>query len=84
MELPIEFLAGIVRGTGGKRWRQFAPLIFGIFLFVRWLHVFLVTAFALAAFDSWIAGRLEPLDARCGSLSMRAAIERACRSGHHR
>ena len=34
LELPIEFLAGIVRGTGGKRWRQFAPLIFGIFLFV--------------------------------------------------
>ena len=34
MELPIEFLAGIVRGTGGKRWRQFAPLIFAIFLFV--------------------------------------------------
>jgi len=25
----------------------------GIFLFVRWLHVFLVTAFALAAFDSY-------------------------------
>ena len=34
VELPIEFLAGIVRGTGGKRWRQFAPLIFAIFLFV--------------------------------------------------
>jgi F-type H+-transporting ATPase subunit a len=34
VELPIEFLAGIVRGTGGRRWRQFAPLIFGIFLFV--------------------------------------------------
>ncbi len=42
MELPIEFLAGIVRGTGGKRWRQFAPLIFGIFLFVlvaNWLSL---------------------------------------------
>ena len=42
LELPIEFLAGIVRGTGGKRWRQFAPLIFGIFLFVliaNWLSV---------------------------------------------
>ncbi|HEY1324251.1 MAG TPA: Pls/PosA family non-ribosomal peptide synthetase, partial [Streptosporangiaceae bacterium] len=25
----------------------------GIFLFVRWLHVFLITAFALAAFDSY-------------------------------
>ena len=34
VELPIEFLAGIVRGTGGKRWRQFAPLVFAIFLFV--------------------------------------------------
>ena len=34
VELPIEFLAGIVRGTGGKRWRQFAPLIFAIFLYV--------------------------------------------------
>jgi F-type H+-transporting ATPase subunit a len=42
VELPIEFLAGIVRGTGGKRWRQFAPLIFGIFLFVltaNWLSL---------------------------------------------
>ena len=34
IELPIEFLAGVVHGTGGKRWRQFAPLILGIFLFV--------------------------------------------------
>ena len=42
IELPIEFLAGIVRGTGGKRWRQFAPLIFAIFLFVltaNWLSL---------------------------------------------
>jgi F-type H+-transporting ATPase subunit a len=42
VELPIEFLAGIVRGTGGKRWRQFAPLIFAIFLFVltaNWLSL---------------------------------------------
>jgi F-type H+-transporting ATPase subunit a len=42
LELPIEFLAGIVRGTGGKRWRQFAPLIFAIFLFVltaNWLSL---------------------------------------------
>jgi F-type H+-transporting ATPase subunit a len=41
-ELPIEFLAGIVRGTGGKRWRQFAPLIIAIFLFVltaNWLSL---------------------------------------------
>ena len=42
IELPIEFLAGVVRGTGGKRWRQFAPLIFGIFLYVliaNWLSL---------------------------------------------
>jgi len=42
IELPIEFLAGIVKGTGGKRWRQFAPLIFAIFLFVltaNWLSL---------------------------------------------
>jgi F-type H+-transporting ATPase subunit a len=42
IELPIEFLAGVVRGTGGKRWRQFAPLIFAIFLFVltaNWLSL---------------------------------------------
>jgi F-type H+-transporting ATPase subunit a len=42
IELPIEFLAGVVRGTGGRRWRQFAPLIFGIFLYVliaNWLSL---------------------------------------------
>ena len=42
VELPIEFLAGVVRGTGGRRWRQFAPLIFAIFLFVltaNWLSL---------------------------------------------
>jgi F-type H+-transporting ATPase subunit a len=42
IELPIEFLAGIVRGTGGKRWRQFAPFILAIFLFVltaNWLSL---------------------------------------------
>ena len=42
IELPIEFLAGVVRGTGGKRWRQFAPLIFAIFLYVlvaNWLSL---------------------------------------------
>jgi len=42
IELPIEFLAGIVRGTGGKRWRQFVPLILAIFLFVltaNWLSL---------------------------------------------
>lgn len=42
IELPIEFLAGVVRATGGKRWRQFAPLIFAIFLYVlvaNWLSL---------------------------------------------
>ena len=42
IELPIELLAGIVRGTGGRRWRQFAPLILAIFLFVltaNWLSL---------------------------------------------
>jgi F-type H+-transporting ATPase subunit a len=42
IELPIEFLAGIVRGTGGTRWRQFAPLVLAIFLFVltaNWLSL---------------------------------------------
>jgi F-type H+-transporting ATPase subunit a len=42
IELPIEFLAGVVRGTGGTRGRQFAPLIFGIFLYVliaNWLSL---------------------------------------------
>jgi len=42
IELPIEFLAGVVRGTGGKRWRQFAPFVFAIFLYVltaNWLSL---------------------------------------------
>jgi F-type H+-transporting ATPase subunit a len=42
IELPIELLAGIVRGAGGKRWRQFAPLVIGIFLYVlvaNWLSL---------------------------------------------
>jgi F-type H+-transporting ATPase subunit a len=42
IELPIEFLAGVVRGTGGKRWRQFAPLILAIFVFLlvaNWISV---------------------------------------------
>jgi len=40
LELPIEFLADIVRGTGGTRWRRFAPLVFGIFLLVaNWLSL---------------------------------------------
>jgi F-type H+-transporting ATPase subunit a len=42
VELPIEFLADIVQGTGGTRWRRFAPLVFGIFLFLlvaNWLSL---------------------------------------------
>jgi F-type H+-transporting ATPase subunit a len=34
IELPIEWLAGVVRGTGGKRWAEFAGLVMAIFLFV--------------------------------------------------
>ena len=34
VEFPIEWLAGIVRGTGGKRWAEFAGLVIAIFLFV--------------------------------------------------
>jgi F-type H+-transporting ATPase subunit a len=34
IELPIEWLAGVVRGTGGRRWAEFAGLVMAIFLFV--------------------------------------------------
>jgi F-type H+-transporting ATPase subunit a len=34
VEFPIEWLAGIVRGTGGRRWREFVGLVIGIFMFV--------------------------------------------------
>lgn len=34
VEFPIEWLAGIVRGTGGKRWAEFAGLVIAIFMFV--------------------------------------------------
>jgi len=34
VELPIEWIAGIVRGTGGRRWAEFAGLVIAIFLFV--------------------------------------------------
>jgi len=40
MELPIEWVAGIVRDAGGSRWRSYVALIIGIFLFVlvaNWL-----------------------------------------------
>jgi non-ribosomal peptide synthetase-like protein len=39
------------RRLRAKNWHNLRTM--GIFLFVRWLHVFLVTAFALAAFDSY-------------------------------
>ncbi|MEP6681593.1 MAG: F0F1 ATP synthase subunit A [Chloroflexota bacterium] len=42
VELPIEWLAGIVRVTGGKRWREFVALVVVIFLFVlvaNWLSL---------------------------------------------
>ena len=34
IELPIEWIAGIVRGTGGKRWAEFAALVIAVFIFV--------------------------------------------------
>jgi F-type H+-transporting ATPase subunit a len=40
VEFPIEWIGNIVEGTGGTRWRSFAPLVISIFLFVlfaNWL-----------------------------------------------
>jgi F-type H+-transporting ATPase subunit a len=40
IEFPIEWVGDIVKGTGGSRWRSFAPLVITIFLFVllaNWL-----------------------------------------------
>ena len=34
IELPIEFMGGIVRAQGGERWRSIAPLILTLFLLV--------------------------------------------------
>lgn len=34
VEFPIEWIAGIVKGTGGKRWKEFVGLVIAIFLFV--------------------------------------------------
>ena len=34
IELPVEFMGGIVRAQGGDRWRSIAPLILTIFLLV--------------------------------------------------
>jgi non-ribosomal peptide synthetase-like protein len=39
------------RRLRAKNWHNLRTI--GIFLFARWLHVFLVTAFGLAAFDSY-------------------------------
>ena len=39
------------RQLRAKNWHNLRTI--GIFLFARWLHVFLVTVFALAAFDSY-------------------------------
>jgi non-ribosomal peptide synthetase-like protein len=39
------------RRLRAKNWHNLRTI--GIFLFARWLHVFLITAFALAAFDSY-------------------------------
>src|SRR6266571_1581766 len=40
MEFPIEFVGGIVREAGGRRWRTYVALVIGIFMFVlvaNWL-----------------------------------------------
>ena len=34
VEFPIEWLSDILQGTGGRRWREFAALVIGIFMFV--------------------------------------------------
>ena len=34
IEFPIEWVAGIVRGTGGRRWAEFVGLVIAIFMFV--------------------------------------------------
>jgi F-type H+-transporting ATPase subunit a len=34
LEMPVEFMSGIVRAQGGDRWRSIAPLILTIFLLV--------------------------------------------------
>ena len=30
VEFPIDWMAGIVRGTGGRRWKEFAGLVIAI------------------------------------------------------
>lgn len=42
IELPFEWIAGIVRLTGGKRWQEFAGFVVGIFVFLliaNWLSL---------------------------------------------
>jgi F-type H+-transporting ATPase subunit a len=34
VEFPVEWLAGILQGTGGRRWREFAALVIAVFMFV--------------------------------------------------
>ena len=42
IEFPVEFMANIVEGQGGARWRSFLPLIASIFVFIlvaNWLGI---------------------------------------------
>ena len=42
IEFPVEFMANIVQGQGGARWRSFLPLIASIFVFIlvaNWLGI---------------------------------------------
>lgn len=42
IEFPFEWIAGIVRSTGGKRWHEFAGFVVGIFVFLliaNWLSL---------------------------------------------
>ena len=42
IEFPVEFMANIVQGQGGARWRSFMPLIASIFVFIleaNWLGI---------------------------------------------
>jgi F-type H+-transporting ATPase subunit a len=42
IEWPFEWIAGIVRSTGGKRWQEFAGFVVGLFVFLliaNWLSL---------------------------------------------
>ncbi len=42
IEFPVEFMANIVQGQGGARWRSFLPLIASIFVFIlvaNWIGI---------------------------------------------